>query len=91
VSDSRTWRHLYKTARWQRIRQATFLADLYTCRICGKIEGDTSRLVCDHVEPHRGDEAKFWAGPFQTLCHPCHNTVKQCEEQQSLQTRGVWY
>nr|WP_310012296.1 hypothetical protein [Brucella pseudogrignonensis] len=44
--------------------------------MCGKIEADTSQLVCDHVEPHRGNEAAFWAGPFQTLCAHCHNSTK---------------
>ena len=36
--------------------------------------------VCDHVHPHRGDEVKFWAGPFQSLCKPCHDSDKQRQE-----------
>jgi hypothetical protein len=36
--------------------------------------------ACDHIEPHRGDVAKFWAGPFRTLCSTCHNSHKQSEE-----------
>jgi 5-methylcytosine-specific restriction enzyme A len=72
-------RALYKTARWQRLRLAILLRDLYTCQRtgCGTIESDTSQLVCDHVEPHNGDVAKFWAGPFQTLCKRCHDRDKQ--------------
>jgi 5-methylcytosine-specific restriction endonuclease McrA len=70
-------RQLYKTARWQRLRLTVLARDLYTCRICGRIEGNTSRLICDHIEPHRGDVEKFWAGPFQTLCKPCHDGEKQ--------------
>lgn len=34
-------------------------------------------LVCDHVEPHKGDLDKFWSGPFQTLCPDDHDVVKQ--------------
>jgi 5-methylcytosine-specific restriction enzyme A len=72
-------RALYKTARWQQLRLQIFRRDLYTCQSteCGRIESDTSLLVCDHVEPHGGDVVKFWAGPFQTLCKRCHDREKQ--------------
>jgi 5-methylcytosine-specific restriction enzyme A len=70
-------RQLYKTARWQRLRLSVLSRDLYTCRLRGRIEGNTSRLVCDHIEPHRDDVARFWAGPFQTLCKACHDGEKQ--------------
>lgn len=88
------WKRWYKTARWQRKRQSIFLRDLFACQRkgCGRIEGDTSKLVCDHIKPHRGDERLFWdEGNLQTLCKTCHDTVKQAEEQASLHTRGVWY
>jgi hypothetical protein len=81
LAESET-RKLYKTARWQRLRMEILARDLYTCQRtgCGRIEGDTSRLVCDHVEAHRGDVEKFWSGPFRTLCKRCHDGVKQMEE-----------
>lgn len=71
------WRAWYKTARWQHIRKAQLEADCYTCRMCKRV---TTELVCDHVEPHRGNEAMFWSGPFQSLCHSCHDSRKQAEE-----------
>ncbi len=37
-------------------------------------------LVCDHVVPHKGDEVRFWTGPFQTLCPDHHDRRKQSEE-----------
>jgi hypothetical protein len=77
-------RKLYKTARWQRNRHSVFARDLYTCARCSRIDADTSKLVCDHVEPHRGDIEKFWAGPFQTLCKRCHDGEKQKEEVAAL-------
>lgn len=42
-------RALYKTARWQRLRLAIFLRDLYTCQrtACARIESDTSQLVTE--------------------------------------------
>lgn len=71
------WRAWYKTSRWQKLRWSVLTRDLFTCSMCGKIETDTSQLVCDHVDQHHGDERAFWSGPFQTLCKPCHDRDKQ--------------
>ncbi|WP_262568948.1 HNH endonuclease [Agrobacterium tumefaciens] len=54
---------------------------------CGRIEGDASKLICDHITPHKGDRDLFFdAQNLQTLCKPCHDTVKQREER----SRGRW-
>lgn len=75
------WRRWYKTRRWRRLRWATLVADGFTCRRCGRIEGDTRRLVADHVEPHRGNAALFWdPANLQTLCAACHSGPKQAAE-----------
>ncbi|MBN9600848.1 MAG: HNH endonuclease [Afipia sp.] len=90
--NSPPWRAWYKTARWRALRLTIFLRDLFTCQKCRLIEGDTSKLVCDHIIPHRGDERLFWdENNLQTLCKRCHDTVKQAAEQASLRTRGVWH
>lgn len=81
--ETQPWRRWYKTSRWQKLRWSVLVRDGFQCRRCKRIDGDTSRLVCDHVEPHRGDETLFWSGPFQTLCKPCHDSVKQSEERRS--------
>lgn len=75
-------RKLYSTKRWRDLRMRILTRDLFTCQnaSCGRVVSDTSELVCDHIEPHCGDVAKFWAGPFQTLCKRCHDKVKQSEE-----------
>lgn len=74
-------RALYGTARWQRLRWSVLVRDLFTCAICRVCHSDTSRLVADHITPHRGDEALFWeAGNLQCLCATCHNTAKQRAE-----------
>lgn len=67
----------YNTPEWRAIR-ANQLREHPLCQgECeekGRIEAAT---VCDHVEPHRGNREKFFAGPFQSLCYHCHNSVKQ--------------
>ncbi|WP_223799102.1 HNH endonuclease [Sphingomonas nostoxanthinifaciens] len=75
-------RHLYKTAEWRRLRWATLVRDAFTCQRCGRIEGDSSKLVADHRKPHRGDLVLFWDDTnIQCLCKPCHDGAKQREEQ----------
>ena len=91
---SAQWKRWYNTARWRALRLKIFLRDLFTCQMpgCGRLEGDTSLLVCDHIKPHRGNEALFWdEANLQTLCKPCHDKVKQREEQDTLHMRGVWH
>jgi 5-methylcytosine-specific restriction protein A len=72
----------YNTARWKRLRWATLVRDLFTCQMCGKIEGDTSQLVADHKIPHRGSDRLFWdEANLWTLCKsPCHDKHKQAME-----------
>ena len=85
------WKRWYGTARWERLRRKVFLRDLYRCQAkgCGKT---IASPVCDHIKPHRGDEALFWdEGNLQTMCKPCHDSTKQQQEQVSLHMRGVWY
>ena len=81
--DASPWRAWYKTVRWQRLRWACLVRDLFTCQWpgCGRAEADTSQLVADHKRPHRGDPALFWdAGNLQCLCKPHHDSAKQREE-----------
>lgn len=78
--DAQHWRKWYRTARWKKLRWATLTRDRFTCQRCGKLEGDTSKLVADHVLPHRGDEKLFWDGDLTTLCATCHSGAKQREE-----------
>ena len=85
--DQQPWRRWYKTARWQRLRMAVLVRDLFTCQWpgCGRIEADTSQLVADHRRPHRGDERLFWdEGNLQCLCKPCHDGAKARAEARAL-------
>lgn len=78
--DKQPYRQWYKTKRWQSLRWSVLVRDNFTCQMCGKLEPNTSQLVADHTEPHRGDQAKFWGGALKTLCKPCHDSLKQRQE-----------
>ncbi|MDW9600442.1 HNH endonuclease [Sinorhizobium meliloti] len=83
------WRKWYGLKRWKMLRDEVLLEALYACKRCGVLEHDTSRLVADHVIPHRGRSDLFWErGNLQCLCKTCHDTVKQREEQ--AEPVGVW-
>lgn len=62
---------------------AVFNRDGYRCQTCGKLcrgRGPHSP-VCDHVVPHKGDEALFFdPHNLQTLCKSCHDGDKQRQE-----------
>jgi len=76
-----TWRKWYKSNTWRKLRWQTLTKAMFTCAICGKLEGNTTQLVCDHIIPHRGNAALFYdANNLQCLCKQCHDSVKQREE-----------
>ena len=44
------------------------------CQAAGKL---VATDVVDHVEPHKGDQAKFWnTALWQPACRYCHDVVK---------------
>lgn len=77
--NQQEWRRWYWTARWRRQAKAQLTADPI-CAICYGNGHITAASIADHVEPHRGDHDLFWHGPLQSLCAPCHSSVKQREE-----------
>jgi 5-methylcytosine-specific restriction enzyme A len=76
--------HLYNTTRWRRKRAIHLLVEPL-CRMC--LPRPVPGTVADHVEPHNGDPAKFWAGELQTLCSTHHSSTKQRQEKRG-RTQG---
>lgn len=77
--DAAPWRKWYNTTQWRRLRMEVLKRDCFTCQWpgCELMTGDTSQLVADHREPHRGEERLFWdPDNLQTLCKPCHDGPK---------------
>lgn len=78
-ADERTWRKWYASARWKALRLAR-LTEQPLCERCLVADIVTEATVVHHIDPHRGDPVKFWNGPFQNLCAPCHNKFGQLED-----------
>jgi 5-methylcytosine-specific restriction enzyme A len=75
----RPGREWYSTGRWKKFRLA-YLAQHPICVMCEKVGRVEPATVVDHKFPHRGDPTRFWMGPFQAVCKPCHDGNKQAED-----------
>ena len=71
--------HLYKSARWQRLRAAKLAQDPL-CEWCLEQEIVEPATEVHHVHAHKGDLDKFWSGPFVATCKPCHSRRGQLED-----------
>lgn len=65
------------TTAWDKAA-AGFKARHPLCLGCDAVGRVTAAELVDHVEPHRGDQAKFWdRGNWQSACGWHHAVVKQ--------------
>ena len=79
---SQPWRAWYPSPRW-RAKAHRQLSLHPLCALCQRQGRIVPATACDHVEPHRGDQTKFFEGAVQSLCQSCHSSRKQQQE-----TRG---
>jgi len=71
---------LYSSKTWRTMREHQLQA-APLCAYCLSLGYVTAATVADHVRPHRGNLALFYdAGNLQSLCKPCHDSVKAREE-----------
>ena len=70
----------YNTARWQKLR-ARQLSIEPLCRYCFELGHTTRATEVDHIKPVASHaELAFEQDNLQSLCKPCHSSVKQREE-----------
>lgn len=71
--NNRTYKHLYNTARWKRLR-IQFLKEHPLCEECSRKGIAKPAEVVDHIIPHRGNKELFWdEDNLQALCKECHD------------------
>jgi HNH endonuclease len=61
------WHHLYCTTMWRK-RAKHQLRSQPLCEMCLKDGRINAATIADHIEPHKGDEQKFFFGELQSLC-----------------------
>jgi 5-methylcytosine-specific restriction enzyme A len=54
------------------------------CAMCQQDGMIQPAIVCDHIQPHKGDEYLFYNGPFQSLCKLHHDSTKQRMENKNV-------
>lgn len=72
--QSRPWRALYDTGRWQALRSRQ-LRNVPLCEACEAQGHTTPATVAHHKDAHHGDEATFFASPLESLCKSCHDRL----------------
>ena len=78
--QAQEYRRLYKTARWQSIRLDQ-LAKRPLCETCESAGRITPATVCNHADKDsKATEEGFFAGPFNSLCAPHHDSTQQRQE-----------
>lgn len=83
VSSSKDYSHLYNTAAWKRLREAQLNMEPLCC-FCLEVGKTTEAKPVDHIVPHRGDPSLFYdPANLQSLCPPCHDTLKR-----QIESRG---
>lgn len=71
---------LYNTTAWKQLRR-WHLAQFALCELCLQRGHVTPASVVHHIDPHRGDEAKFYdRSNLQSVCKTCHDGACQQQE-----------
>ena len=80
------WDSWYDLSVWRK-RSRNQLREHPFCAIC-EAHGEISvAVVCDHIEPHRGNWTLFRLGRLQSLCALCHNSAKRFVENRGFDNR----
>ena len=85
--EAKSWRWMYRTPTWARLRPDHLAAEPF-CRECAK-RGERVRATdVDHIRDHKGDWSLF-SDPenLQSLCHSCHSRKTATEMAKSLRAR----
>lgn len=78
--EAAAWRRLYNTRRWRDIRSAQLSAEPL-CQACAQLGRITPATVCNHLDKDSKSTVDgFFAGPFSSLCAPCHDAGEQKAE-----------
>ena len=84
-AEAATYRGWYKRKQWLAIAAHQMQIEPL-CRFCKARNIVTAATVCDHINPDKSTWEKFHAGPFQSLCKPCHDRHKQSQERLGFST-----
>lgn len=83
------WRNWYNLAAWARLRQAQLTREPLCANCLCAHEYITAATVVHHIDPHRGDRAKFFdPANLESACKACHDGEIQRGERLGWTDRG---
>ncbi len=78
------YRALYFTSAWKALRLNQLRIEPL-CRYCAAQGLTVAASVADHIRPHKGESALFYAPDnLQSLCKHCHDSHKQRQEKSGI-------
>lgn len=86
----------YQSQAWRKLSTRIRVRDLYTCQVCGKVQGVNESYVVDHIVKRRLDETKAMnSSNLWLICRRCHNVKTALEnkllpEKQMVMTKDEW-
>ena len=76
----------YHTKTWRLIR-AKQLKKNPLCENCLLMKQTTPATVCDHQDPYWSTWKQFIKGPFNSLCHACHQLKTSLVDMQGYEKK----
>lgn len=86
----------YQSQAWRKLSARVRVRDLYTCQVCGKVQGVNESYVVDHIVKRRiGKDKAMDSSNLWLLCRQCHNKKSALEnklppEKQMIMTKDEW-
>ena len=86
----------YQSQAWRKLSARVRVRDLYTCQVCGKVQGVNESYVEDHIVKRRiGKDKAMDSSNLWLLCRQCHNKKSALEnklppEKQMIMTKDEW-
>ena len=81
--ESKSWRWMYQTDTWKRLRSGQLLEEPF-CRECAKRGLRTPATDVDHIRDHKGDWSIFTdRDNLESLCHSCHSRKTAREQRKN--------
>src|SRR5262245_30295226 len=77
------WHHLYCDVAEARKASGAFAATVRNVLERGHIN---AAAIADHIEPHKGNQQKFFFGELRSLCKLHHESAKKREEARGYST-----
>jgi 5-methylcytosine-specific restriction endonuclease McrA len=80
---------IYRTSRWQKVRQGALKRDGYECQSCKRFGYSVTATVVHHLDPIHGNPGgKYELSNLTSLCAACHGRMHY-QDTRKLSAEGI--